>query len=677
MSLPPELHKYISDGMSVIDVFNLGHTCKHLASIHTEKGLRDRIRDDPSEGAQLLLWAVENMKGMDTDKEKKRLFRRILEMVKPRDRYLLASPVPRKTLNLLSKGILGLDSTAQRIEGTRYPLIKYFIEDEEKIRQHHGKAPTAVVPTGTTVFNPFQVLADLTRRPSYTWTPLHAAVMEGNREAVELLIQEGADINSLASGVCNCCIPEHVGGSLEELRIWKSSSRRPRRESPATYHLGVTPLHVATCTDQTELAIWLIEKGAGLNVAVKVKGCEESGLRNNDMLYSRRSSSNVLHEAATMGNRELTRYVLTRHKDAARRLINRPCLGEYTPLERAAAGGHVRTVGPLLITAGAKIKSAGNRVDALSMCCLDGRIEDAEALLDLIRLWKKRATLRQSTGLALKAACLRVHPRRFVRHLDERRSMIMQVNGNIQLPLAPNCSEFVDVTRYTDIPDKGQLIPLIGRLLELCDKSVHIQADLPRRTPTIRQEAVAVMTPLMNACNSWFHEAADKILETGVGLGEIVNAKAHPLGTALDDDNRPWRSVLDNEDLLKTISALRVCYQELPANLKRAMIVEAFENAAERKAGQNEECIVRLEEVVKLEELPYVDILGIASRIFDPFGPDKPAMDIVLDSFARKKAKDTARSDEVRDTALLFLREMQKAGFEEQSLYLTDKFMWL
>ena len=107
------------------------------------------------------------------------------------------------------------------------------------------------------------------------------------------------------------------------------------------------------------------------------------------------------------------------------------------------------------------------------------------------------------------------------------------------------------------------------------------------------------------------------------------------------------------------------------------MIVEAFENAAERKAPQNEECIVRLEEVVKLEELPYVDILGIASRIFDPFGPDKPAMDIVLDSFARKKAKDTARSDEVRDTALLFLREMQKAGFEEQSLYLTDKFMWL
>jgi hypothetical protein len=91
------------------------------------------------------------------------------------------------------------------------------------------------------------------RQYSHLWGPIHQAAMHGHKDAVEYLLDNGADID--APSVC---------ASTAGLGIFKDARDRSNYWAPECVTLS--PLHLSIITGQIEVARFLLDRNADLNV---------------------------------------------------------------------------------------------------------------------------------------------------------------------------------------------------------------------------------------------------------------------------------------------------------------------------------------------------------------------------------------------------------------------------
>lgn len=136
-------------------------------------------------------------------------------------------------------------------------------------------------------------------------TPLHTAVLEGRIAIAELLIAEGADVNTWDEyGQTPLHTAARVGHTaIAELLIAKGADVNLKREVD-----GVTPLHVAAEFSHEAIAELMIAKGADVNLKREVDGmtplhiAAESGLESIVSLLIRKGANDkdgqiLLHKA--------------------------------------------------------------------------------------------------------------------------------------------------------------------------------------------------------------------------------------------------------------------------------------------------------------------------------------------------------------------------------------------
>jgi ankyrin repeat protein len=146
--------------------------------------------------------------------------------------------------------------------------------------------------------------------PGYGGTPLHLATVTGQKEVIELLVEEGADINAKAGDESGGTPLHWVAGMGRT--DFAGVLLEAGAEVNARDNYQGTPLHAAAAFGQTEAARMLIEKGADVDV------------KNND-------GSTALYVAAFLCHTETVKLLLENGADVNTRNVR----GE-TPLDTVA-----------------------------------------------------------------------------------------------------------------------------------------------------------------------------------------------------------------------------------------------------------------------------------------------------------------------------------------------------
>ncbi|KAH6637277.1 ankyrin repeat-containing domain protein [Chaetomium tenue] len=202
------------------------------------------------------------------------------------------------------------------------------------------------------------------------YTALHLAAREGHTDFVNLLLANGASVNSSSRWFCPCRPPRG---------LWQTML-----DQPTSGHLlkpvDWLPLHAAICSSHIEIAKSLLLAGATV-------------VRNPP---NGPASYGALHQAAAAGHVDLVRYILDTHPEID---VDVPDELGMTPFYHAYINARWDSTIPILMARGANINSRVRvvcnrrhgdvrdsvRLDAtpLAEACRLGRFEDALKLIDL------------------------------------------------------------------------------------------------------------------------------------------------------------------------------------------------------------------------------------------------------------------------------------------------------
>ncbi|KAJ9158107.1 Ankyrin [Coniochaeta hoffmannii] len=194
------------------------------------------------------------------------------------------------------------------------------------------------------------------------FTTLHVAAAMGNEEAVQVLLDHGASIDTGCRRLCGC---KHAAGMLNNLESPQLDLRLPQW----------TPLHVAICHNRTETARLLLSRGASCMMeAPRASGVAEQ------------YDSTALHHAAALGQAELVKYMVDNRHQTDLDVRDRRTL---TPFYYAYANGRWDSTVPLLAQMGADINAEIKfyqpycTITPLGEAVRLGNFADAQRLLDL------------------------------------------------------------------------------------------------------------------------------------------------------------------------------------------------------------------------------------------------------------------------------------------------------
>lgn len=200
-----------------------------------------------------------------------------------------------------------------------------------------------------------------------SFTPLHLAARGGHNEAVEVLLDYGASLDSFSENFCDC---KRAAGILNAL------------EGPTPYEDRCSPtwspLHIAICHSRPETAKLLLSRGASCTMEAGPGGLPSATLQD--------ASSTALHHAAGMGLVEIVRYLLVEGYQSE---VDVRDVRTLTPFYYAYAKGRWDSTIPLLLDMGANINLDIDffqpycTITPLGESCRLGRFDIAERLIGL------------------------------------------------------------------------------------------------------------------------------------------------------------------------------------------------------------------------------------------------------------------------------------------------------
>ncbi|KAI0467767.1 ankyrin repeat-containing domain protein, partial [Xylaria cf. heliscus] len=177
------------------------------------------------------------------------------------------------------------------------------------------------------------------------WTPLHIAAAWGNDKLVNMLLDNGAYINSLSRLFCQCATP------------------------PSHWHAPLwTPLHTAMCHGHESTTRLLLSRGASTNVTTRYRGRDEDQDR-----------FTALHSACIVNNLDAARALVDGGYQTNVEVYDH---GDLTPLVYAFFRGDWAMI-DFLLEHGADIDVRIGSLNALGYACLLGYYAEALRLLDL------------------------------------------------------------------------------------------------------------------------------------------------------------------------------------------------------------------------------------------------------------------------------------------------------
>ncbi|KAL2020323.1 hypothetical protein VTK56DRAFT_8551 [Thermocarpiscus australiensis] len=348
MALPNETLLQMANYLGERDLRNLSLVNRRLSRV-AHSSLRNKLYGDPLRCKEVLLWAVENCRHD--------LLRDLLERgVSPNFLYL-SSFLRSRLLDVFA---------AQGRRGTAGPR-KDLVSSAETFRENYCRHKTlrdllwadhlanhrevpleddlvwnleALERTGCRwnsrypeeKFGGYVGIHSAERRFYYFWAPIHVAVQLGDNVAAQLLLEHGADVNVSCCGLCGCvasdlAVEEDVGdGFPHRLAVWK-------------------PLHVAMCSGNEEAVRLLISYGSSISVGGRWKRYPAGPLYMDELQMS------AFQNAAWLGSLQICQILLEEHR--FRSELDRANIRLQTALHYAAAAGHIRTVGKLLLDHGA------------------------------------------------------------------------------------------------------------------------------------------------------------------------------------------------------------------------------------------------------------------------------------------------------------------------------------
>ncbi|KAI2466804.1 ankyrin [Annulohypoxylon bovei var. microspora] len=179
------------------------------------------------------------------------------------------------------------------------------------------------------------------------WTALHLAASLGHDDIVELLLDNGANIDALSFRFCSCTYLIDSGSDLDTKETWW------------------TPLHVAICFNRKTTVRLLVARGASFQVSRKPGSwC---------------SYVTALHTSCLTGALDISSFLMNHYQEP----IDIYDLQGLTPLARAYYSPSWATT-EFLIRNGANIEvSAGNNRSLFIDACFRGRIYAASRFLEL------------------------------------------------------------------------------------------------------------------------------------------------------------------------------------------------------------------------------------------------------------------------------------------------------
>lgn len=170
--------------------------------------------------------------------------------------------------------------------------------------------------------------AGVNKLAGYRGTALHAAVSMNHFNMVELLLNNGADINAIANDRTPLVIAARKNNfKMVRFLIEKGAELNVSRDTEGT------AIHAAISRNNLTIGEFLVEKGADISIRAGDLG-------------------NFLYDAVTMRNLEMVEFLLERGAD-----INAAAEGLGTPLYRAVSMWNLKMV-ELLLERGADVNAA-------------------------------------------------------------------------------------------------------------------------------------------------------------------------------------------------------------------------------------------------------------------------------------------------------------------------------
>lgn len=221
----------------------------------------------------------------------------------------------------------------------------------------------------------------ISRAQEYGWAPLHIAARWGHDEIVELLLDNGADIEAASCGYCDCIYPTDRARNFGATPL------------EALNRTGWLPLHTAICHEQESTVKLLLSRAAPLNVVHP----------------SLKANVSPLHTACASGATSIARFLVDQLQMDVE---SKDHLG-HTPISYAYFTGMWECI-DFLIERGATLDTKMDDWPLIWHACKEARFAEALRLMELganvyspFKEGPHSTRSRYGPGSALRFCCLR------------------------------------------------------------------------------------------------------------------------------------------------------------------------------------------------------------------------------------------------------------------------------